>query len=160
MLRSWAGRRSRKKVSTPSLPEETKQSQPRIEIGRVPLARSRIGPRCSENVLFKHSGRDVKPEESPRGALAPHAASVLVKMLYAARIARFDLLRSINVLAQHVIRWTYADDDDDVVMMMMTMMVRWCDARFQHLVCYVNSTLELKMAGWVGNDVSDLSLAA
>ena len=33
--------------------------------------------------------------ESNRGSLAPQAASILMKLLYAARIRRFDLLRSI-----------------------------------------------------------------
>ena len=31
-----------------------------------------------------------------RGHLAPHAASVLMKLLYGARIARFDLLRQFD----------------------------------------------------------------
>ena len=55
-------------------------------------------------------GEDVSPGESERGALAPHAASVLMKLLYAARIARFDLLRSINSLARNVTKWTIDDD--------------------------------------------------
>ena len=52
------------------------------------------------------TGDDVSSGESARGALAPHAASVLMKLLYAARIARFDLLRSINLLARNVTKWT------------------------------------------------------
>ena len=63
-------------------------------------------------------------ESLSRGSLAPHAASVLMKLLYAARIARFDLLRSINALAGNVTKWTKDDD-----------------ARLHHLLCYVNSKL-------------------
>ena len=32
------------------------------------------------------------------------------------------------------------------------------DARLHHLMCYVNSTLSLKMIGWVGDKIEDLSL--
>ena len=64
-----------------------------------------------------------------------------MKLLYAARIARFDLLRSINALARNVTKWTKDDD-----------------ARLHHLMCYVNSTLSLKMIGWVGDKIEDLSL--
>ena len=38
-------------------------------------------------------------KEPVHGHLAPHAASVLMKLLYGARIARFDLLR--QVIAWH-----------------------------------------------------------
>ena len=65
-----------------------------------------------------------------------------MKLLYAARIARFDLLRSINVLARNVTKWTKEDD-----------------AKLHHLMCYVNSTLSMKMIGWVGDELKDLSLA-
>ena len=63
-------------------------------------------------------------EPLSRGNLAPHAASVLIKLLYAARIARFDLLRSTNALARNVTKWTRDDD-----------------ARLHHLMCFVNSTV-------------------
>ena len=41
-----------------------------------------------------------------QGELAPHAASVLMKLLYAARVARFVLLP----LARHVTKWSKEDD--------------------------------------------------
>ena len=65
-----------------------------------------------------------------------------MKLLYAARIARFDLLRSINILARNVTRWSYEDD-----------------ANLHHLMCYINSTLSMKMIGWVGDKLDDLCLA-
>ena len=49
-------------------------------------------------------------KEPVRGHLAPHAASVLMKLLHGARIARFDLLRQVNRLARNVHRWTDSDD--------------------------------------------------
>ena len=83
-----------------------------------------------------------KSVEVQRGALAPHAASILMKLLYAARIARFDLLRSINTLARNVTKCPFK------------MMPKLYD-----LMCYVNSTLGKRMIGWVGNDMKDLSIA-
>ena len=85
---------------------------------------------------------DVNSSESVRGALAPHAASVLMKLLYAARIARFDLLRSINSLARNVTKWTTDDD-----------------AKLYHLMCYVNSSLSKRMIGWVGDTFDNLSVS-
>ena len=66
-----------------------------------------------------------------------------MKLLYAARIARFDLLRSTNTLARHVTKWSVQDD-----------------AKLYHLImCYANSTLGKRMIGWVGNDMKDWSMA-
>jgi hypothetical protein len=60
----------------------------------------------------------------------PCAAKVLMKILYAARYASFDLLRAVCSLAQHISKWS-SD----------------CDCRSYSLVCYVNSTLHLRMTG-------------
>ena len=49
-----------------------------------------------------HAKQEGLRKELVRRQLAPHSASVLMKILYAARIARFDLLRHI--------RWTTDDD--------------------------------------------------
>ena len=135
-----------KKVSTPSLPEETKSSPYRAPSDgkrkvECPWCAHSFDPEMP--ALFEtgnsHPGQD--SASLNRGNLAPHAASVLMKLLYAARIARFDLLRSINALARNVTKWTKDDD-----------------ARLHHLMCYVNSTLSLKMIGWVGGKIEDLSL--
>ena len=130
-----------KHVSTPSVPEDTKTSRYRAPSSE---GNSVQCPWCAHTFnpdvpLSDDSGAPVpgtKTGESPRGVLAPHAASILMKLLYAARIARFDLLRSINSLARNVTRWT---DDDD--------------AKLHHLMCYVNSTVSKKMIGWVGDDL-------
>ena len=135
-----------KKVSTPSLPEETKSSPYRAPSDgkcrvECPWCAHSFDPEMSAlpETDSSHPGQDGEPLN--RGNLAPHAASVLMKLLYAARIARFDLLRSINALARNVTKWTKDDD-----------------ARLHHLMCYVNSTLSLKMIGWVGDQIEDLSL--
>ena len=117
-----------KKVSTPSLPE-------------YPWCAHSFDPEMPALYETGNSSPGQESESLSRGSLAPHAASVLMKLLYAARIARFDLLRSINALARNVTKWTKDDD-----------------ARLHHLMCYVNSTLSLKMIGWVGDKTEDLSL--
>ena len=38
-------------------------------------------------------------------SLKPYAAKVLMKVLYAARYARFDLLRAVCYLAQYITKW-------------------------------------------------------
>ena len=93
-----------KKVSTPSLPEETKSSQYRAPSDgkrrvECPWCAHSFDP---EMPVLSETGSSSHGQESEslnRGNLASHAASVLMKLLYAARIARFDLLRSINALA-------------------------------------------------------------
>ena len=138
-----------KHVSTPSLPEETKKHKSRAPCPGDPKKKVAC-PWCSHEFdpdapeFYKPGtiGEDVSPGESARGALAPHAASVLMKLLYAARIAPFDLLRSINSLARNVTKWTVDDD-----------------AKLYHLMCYVNSSLSKRMTGWVGNKFDDLSLS-
>ena len=135
-----------KKVSTPSLPEETKYSPYRAPSDgkrkvECPWCAHSFDPEMTALNETANSRPGQDSETLNRGNLAPHAASVLMKLLYAARIARFDLLRSINALARNVTKWTKDDD-----------------ARLHHLMCYVNSTLSLKMIGWVGDKIEDLSL--
>ena len=81
-------------------------------------------------------------KEPVRGHLAPHAASVLMKLLYGARIARFDLLRQVNRLARNVHRWTDSDDRG-----------------LHHLMCYVHHTKHWRMVGWLGDPIDDVHLA-
>ena len=77
--------------------------------------------------------------EKDEGQLQPIAARVLMKILYAARVCRFDLLRAVGVLAQRVTTW-----DTE------------CDRRLHRLVSYVASHTELCMTGWVGDPISAL----
>ncbi len=81
------------------------------------------------------------PPTEPAGLLQPISAKVLMKILYGARMARFDLLRAVCGLASCVTKWT-----------------EQCDVDLYHLVCYINSTLDFKQVSWVGDSVSDLSL--
>ena len=136
------------KVVTPELHEETKN-----HVSRKP---AREGPSvvCNWcNNLVPTDGSATVPDqrggtpelamkEPVRGHLAPHAASVLMKLLYGARIARFDLLRQVNRLARNVHRWTDSDDRG-----------------LHHLMCYVHHTKHWRMVGWVGDPIDDVHLA-
>ena len=62
-----------------------------------------------------------------------------MKILYAARLCRFDLPRAVCHLATFVTKWTSE-----------------CDRKLHRLVCYINSFKHLRMMGWVGDDLSAL----
>jgi phospholipid/cholesterol/gamma-HCH transport system substrate-binding protein len=79
------------------------------------------------------------PEQA--GVLQPIASRILMKILYAARMARPDLLKATCFLATKVTKW------DDA-----------CDKLLYRLVCYINSTLDVHMSGWIGDHPDDLEL--
>ena len=64
--------------------------------------------------------RPVADENEKKGFLAPIAARVLMKMLFA--VARFDLLRTVQELAARVTKWS-SD----------------CDKALRGLTCYLHS---------------------
>jgi hypothetical protein len=81
------------------------------------------------------------PEETDKGELQPFAARVLMKVLYGARMARYDLLRPCCWLATRITKWSVS-----------------CDKALHRLMCYINSTLGVKMCGWVGDHCSKWEL--
>ena len=64
-----------------------------------------------------------------------------MKVLFAARMARFDLLRAVQGLAARVTKWS-SD----------------CDKALRRLMCYINSTLDHKQRAFIGDKVSDRKL--
>jgi hypothetical protein len=89
-------------------------------------------PFCAEEC----STRKGEAEEAG-GELAPIAARVLMKVLYGARMCRYDLLRVTCRLATRITKWSKA-----------------CDRALHRLMAYINSTLDIRMVGWVGDDPS------
>ena len=73
--------------------------------------------------------------------LAVYAAKVLMKILYAARYARFDLLRAVCALAQQVSKWD-----------------RLCDLKLYRLMCYIHQSISLRMTGWIGDPAVDVGV--
>ncbi len=92
-------------------------------------------------------GAEIEPwpepstEETESGILQPIAARVLMKILYGARMARYDLLRAVGGLASSVTKWT-----------------RQCDADLYRLVCYINTTAEMTQVSWMGDEPDGLRL--
>ena len=108
-----------KTVPSPSPAEETKHHPARAPMCKESSHRCTW---CGHTMPVDADGRFMPPPPIPkgpaeeevtdenRGALAPQAASILMKLLYAARICRFDLLRSINNLARKITKWTQKED--------------------------------------------------
>ena len=78
--------------------------------------------------------------EAPSGQLQPVAARVLMKVLYAARVARFDLLKAVCVLATRVTKWDSS-----------------CDKRLHRLMAYINASVDKQLVGFVGDDLAEVS---
>ena len=78
-------------------------------------------------------------EVEDRGQLGPLATSILMRILYAAREARFDLLRAVNKMSCMVAYW-----NSDA------------DRRLEKLVSYIKSTLHYRQFGWIGDDAKFL----
>lgn len=74
------------------------------------------------------------------GQLGSIAAKVLMKILYGARMARFDLLRAVNHLACYITKWDAG-----------------CDRRLHRVVSYLDHTRNRHMVGWVGDGLDALS---
>ena len=75
------------------------------------------------------------------GVLAPCACAMLMKTLYGARLARWDLLKIVQLLASRVSKWTAS-----------------CDKALHRLMCYINCTKDLVLCGYVGDTLEDLYL--
>ena len=83
--------------------------------------------------------RQTAIDHEDRGQLGPLATSMLMRILYAAREARFDLLRAVNKMSCVVAYW---NSDADL--------------RLQRLVSYIKSTLHYRQYGWIGDSPKDL----
>ena len=77
------------------------------------------------------------------GVLGDAAAAVLMKILYGARMGRYDLIRPVQALASRITKWN-----------------RLCDKKLHRIVSYMNSTLDLHLYGWVCDKPSDIEIVA
>ena len=80
-------------------------------------------------------------ELEERGALSSAAARIVLKALYVARIARYDFMWSVNMLAREVTTWTVA-----------------CDRRLHRLICYMHQTSDYAQICFVGDAPGDCCL--
>jgi len=86
---------------------------------------------------FIYEAAVAQAEVDISGALAEYASSILMKLLWAARMCRWDLLRCIGVLASQVTRWSSASD-----IMMYKMFY------------YLNATLDMTLYLTIHSDMS------
>ena len=89
------------------------------------------------NTPFFANG-DIEEDDS-RGELASQAASVLMKMMWLARLARPDLLRVTTWLATKIQKWCCG-----------------CDIALHRAICYIDSTKEHLLTGFVGDSKEDV----
>ena len=85
--------------------------------------------------------RPVEAETEPSGRLQSIASKVLMKVLFAARMARYDFLRATQGLASRVTKWSPE-----------------CDVALHRLMCYIASTLGHVMVSFVGDEPKDCKL--
>ena len=64
---------------------------------------------------------------------------MVMQLLFAARVGRFDLLRIIGALASKITKWT-----------------KTCDKQQHKLMMYVQSSLGLRQIGYIGDDLQNL----
>ena len=86
---------------------------------------------------------DMETINAQPGCLGDDAAAVLMKVLYGARMGRYDLIRPVQALASRVTKWNHL-----------------CDRKLHRLISYVNSTFDLHLYGWVGDSPEFIELVA
>ena len=78
--------------------------------------------------------RPTLSEDEKPGKLQPVASKILMKILFAARMARFDLLRATQSLAPRVTKWSTE-----------------CDVALHRLVSYIHCTKHHFLEGFIGD---------
>ena len=76
-----------------------------------------------------------------KGVLAPVAARIVLMALFFARLARMDVMWTVNLLAREVTRWNAA-----------------CDRRLHRLICFLHHTKDHGMVCFVGDRASECFL--
>ena len=97
---------------------------------------------CARGTQHLHKDRD-KEIAKLVPSLQGISAMLLMTVLYAARVARYDLFKPINFLAKRMTKWDSK-----------------CDRRLHQLMSYINETSEQVMLGYVGenDDMAQLGL--
>ena len=85
--------------------------------------------------------RPTASDEEPPGKLKGIASKVLMKILFAARMARFDLLRATQSLASRVTKWSTD-----------------CDIALHRLVSYIHGSKDKYLQGFVGDSFESCQL--
>ena len=104
------------------------------KLSGVTSLRKASTPFCAEGSL-------TLSDDEEHGELSPHACAILMKLLWLGRLARPDIIKAISDLASHIQSWSRNDDK-----------------QLYRLICYVNSTKDLKFTGFVGDPLDKLKL--
>ena len=116
--------------------ELTKQTKAQLKRASTPFVEIKL------ELLYQELEEAEKADgNATHGTLQPIASRILMKVLYSARMMRFDLLKIISLLASKVTKWTPVYD------------------RLLHrMMCYIHDSLELKLFSWVGDSADELHL--
>ena len=79
-------------------------------------------------------------DQAAASRLALGPLRVIMKVFFAARFARPDLIRACTHLALYITRWEER-----------------CDTKVHRLMCYISSTLKWRHMGWTGDAVEDIT---
>lgn len=78
-------------------------------------------------------------DDIPHGAMDTQAASTIMTIMHAARMARFDLLRAVCHLVRRLTKWTGLED------------------KLRKIIEYIHSSYGLRLTGFVGDSPEELS---
>jgi hypothetical protein len=98
----------------------------RDEVTRLKLTGLKADKLKKVDTPFLDEGKEDDSEAG--GDLRPYASKVLMKVLFWARMCRYDLLRAVCGLARKVTQWTFG-----------------CDKRLHRLMCYIHHSYEVRM---------------
>ena len=131
-----------RKIAAPFLSEASRDMGPSICHGQCPTCKARC---CAPVKIEDSSGRvvpdpDAYVNDRSTGTMQRVAPRILMKMLYGARYVQHDLLCAVQRLACRLTTW-----DSE------------CDRSLHRLLCYINSSLDLVLGQYVGDDIEDLS---
>jgi hypothetical protein len=90
---------------------------------------------------FCPDGALIPEDDTEQGELAGDACKVLMKCLWLGRLARPDIVKPIGDLATQVQKWS-----------------KNCDKALYRLICYIQSTLEHRLIGAVGDSAAHVWL--
>ena len=109
---------------------------------RVPIPKQHDNDLESTVAAWRGSATkiDIRDAWDEPGVLADSAASIIMKVMYGARMARFDLLRAVQGLARHMTKWTRRQDQE-----------LW------KMMCYIKATKHWRLTGWVGDPLQDIT---
>ena len=107
-----------------------------LELAKVDIKTlTKVGTPCIDDHLLPPGDFETK------GRLSPVASKLVLKALYCSRLARPELLWTVNALAREVTKWTVA-----------------CDKKLHRLISYIHWNKNSVMTSFVGDNAEDCKL--